>query len=312
MQVSNLRGPRAPQEHDILSAENHRIERPGAYSANTREVSSTWREIFGPGPLNEFFDSVEFWAESQSPRHVFKADGCKIQNAQTLIECTSPPGVGKDFVYMVKVGNQTSRANSRLVLPGTNTRPSYARPVLSILSRAQGTLSIATQDMLDADTRGFRIDSSKSSIYAAGVIPETILITGSNFGPLNSGRCRLTGRPCMSASDCYNAAAQNNTCDGAALAETWNPITAIYRAKEPGAGRTAADSFNATNCTVSIAHTQIRCDFNSGAGKAHEWIVTVGMQDSLTPTSSYGRPEITSITGDGAIMGKRTAGSKSF
>ena len=40
--------------------------------------------------------------------------------------------------------------------------------------------------MDDVDTRGFTTNGD-ASLYESGVIPETILITGSNFGPVNSG-----------------------------------------------------------------------------------------------------------------------------
>ena len=62
-----------------------------------------------------------------------------------------------------------------------------------MLSRSQGPSLDAALGMQDADTRGFVVDASKSAVYPGGVFPETILITGLNFGPVNSGRCTQTG-----------------------------------------------------------------------------------------------------------------------
>ena len=49
--------------------------------------------------------------------------------------------------------------------------------------------------------------------------------------------------------------------------------------------------------------SQMRCDFVPGAGKSHEWTVTVGLQDSLTPTSSYHQPILDVVNGDGSCDG---------
>ena len=57
--------------------------------------------------------------------------------------------------------------------------------------------------MNNADTRGFTVDAVRASIYAdGGKMPETVVISGLNFGPINSGTCQLTGRPCRSNSEC--------------------------------------------------------------------------------------------------------------
>ena len=70
------------------------------------------------------------------------------------------------------------------------------------------------------------------------------------------------------------------------------------------------DSYNATNCVVVEAHTKIKCDFVEGAGKLHQWTVRVGMQESLTPTSSYHAPIISSITGEGSFQAKTNGGQR--
>ena len=256
---------------------------------------------------NSCIDDVIFaTTDTDDPvlRHEFKGVDCIVQNAQTMIVCTSPSGVGKNFAYKVAVGGQSSLLNADLTDPATGERPSYQRPVLSVLGRSNGVSLISTQNMIDADTRGYFHDSGRTDLYDGGKIPETILITGSNFGPVNSGWCKQNGRPCMVDGDCFNAVAASNTCVGASSAVAWNPITAIFRSKSLKVGETALDTYNATNCVVVKDHVKIKCDFVAGAGKTHEWIVTIASQDSLTPSSSYHAPVITSITGAGATNGK--------
>ena len=101
---------------------------------------------------------------------------------------------------------------------------------------------------------------------------------------------------------CFNASLEGNTCDGAGVA--WNPTSAIYKVKSGAANSTdLGETFTALNCHVVTSHTKMKCDFVAGAGKFHEWVVTVGKQESLTPTSSYNSPRINSITGAGAVNG---------
>ena len=294
------------------------IRGPGAYKASTKGGQKMYIEgdFFGPvlncrgsnvQTLNSCIDDVIFaTTDTDDPllRHEFKGIECYVQNSQTMIVCTSPEGVGKNFAYKVVVGGQSSLVNPDLTEPGTGDRPSYQRPVLSVLGRSNGALLTSTQDMIDADTRGYLYDGEKTDLYEGGKIPETILITGSNFGPVNSGRCKQNGRPCMVDLDCFNAVAASNTCVGASSAVSWNSIAAVFKAKSLEVGKTAIDTYNATNCIVVEDHVKIKCDFAAGAGKTHEWIVTVGQQGSLTPSSSYHSPVITSITGAGATNGK--------
>ena len=307
------------KKHVLQAPCYHIVAGPGAYRANTEGGQKFYisGNFFGPriscaGPEQpqdrNCVDEIEFEtmdAVDDKNKHLFKGVACSVKRAQTLIECTSPPGVGKNFAYKVIVGEQASLVNVELTNPGTTMRPSYGRPVVSTLSRSHGPRMDATQTMDDADTRGFTVDTSKRALYNGGIIPETILISGSNFGPVNSGRCEMTGRPCITDSECFNSTA-GNTCEGTSSAVSWNPIEATYKlsTSEGGVRTGIGISYNATNCVVVHAHTKMKCDFAQGAGRALEWVVKVGQQDSLTPSSSYHHPIITSITGPGASDAK--------
>ena len=289
----------------------------GAYNANTRGGQKFYVEgdFFGPKSMcagigsasaEGCIDKVEFEttdAGTSLAGHVFEGVSCKVINAQTLIECTSPEGVGKNFAYKVTIGDQSSPLNSNLVRQGTDERPSYGRPVLSILSRSTGQSLSVSKNMNDADTRGFTVTSVGSPIYSNGIVPETILISGSNFGPVSAGHCRKNGFPCMADSDCFNSESANNTCDGVGIAVMWNDISATYKSIDDETGEFSADFYSASSCAVVESHSKIKCNMAEGAGKGHEWIVKVGGQTSLTPTSSYHKPEIFSVSGEGAIQG---------
>ena len=290
----------------------------GAYAANTEGGQKFYLEgdYFGPatscagsnkpGDYNcinyihfETMDAVV----SPSIRKIFEGVKCFVKNAQTLVECETPVGVGKNFKYEIMVGNQPSLYNTGLTNQASvdKEKPSYARPVVSVLSRSQRASTTPGSPMDDVDTRGFVIDQTQTPQYANGVIPETILISGLNFGPLNSGTCSQTGRPCASNAVCLGT---GETCTNINSMVAWNPTTAVYVAKKPDPGSSTVDSYVATNCIVVVAHTQMKCDVATGAGRSHEWTVTVGQQDSLTPTSSYHQPILNTITGPGAVGGK--------
>lgn len=59
--------------------------------------------------------------------------------------------------------------------------------------------------------------------------------------------------------------------------------------------------YTANDCEVVQDHTRIRCRTTIGTGTSLRWQVTVGGLGSVTPTTSYGAPEITGISGPGAV-----------
>ena len=96
---------------------------PGAYNANTAGGQKFYIEgdFFGPvsncklsgslGEQNSCIDDVIFaTTDTNDPvlKHEFKGVDCIVQNTQTLIICTSPEGVGKNFAYKVSIGTQMS------------------------------------------------------------------------------------------------------------------------------------------------------------------------------------------------------------
>ena len=307
------------------------LQGPGAYGASTEGGQKFYLtgENFGPktscagtGQSVDFncIDVVTFrtmdtdpgvepWDFTTGDSAEYK---CSIKRAHTYIECDSPEGVGKNMKYKIQVGSQESPYNTQLSNPnaasGVVERPHYARPVVSMLLRSEGASTDigSLPEINDADTRSYTVDAANANLYPhGGRIPETVVISGLNFGPINSGTCTLTGRPCANDNQCHNSTAGDICTFGeAAAAVPWNPTRAIYVAKKAESGQTSPDSYMATNCIVTKPHRQMKCDFVPGAGKSHEWTVTVGLQDSLTPTSSYHQPILDIVTGDGSCDGR--------
>jgi hypothetical protein len=54
------------------------------------------------------------------------------------------------------------------------------------------------------------------------------------------------------------------------------------------------------SCDVIVDHTEIRCNTTVGSGKQHRWVIKIDGQNSTVSTTSYDRPSVESITGEGA------------
>ena len=70
-----------------------------------------------------------------------------------------------------------------------------------------------------------------------------------------------------------------------------------------------ATQFAATGCVVTTAHLVITCSTAPGAGAALKWLLTIGGQASVYPTTSYAVPLITGLSGPGALDGEGRSGS---
>ena len=57
-------------------------------------------------------------------------------------------------------------------------------------------------------------------------------------------------------------------------------------------GKIGEYEVEATNCTISLPHTEITCKAGAGAGIGHKMILTIGSQESTIPTIGYGEPTL--------------------
>jgi hypothetical protein len=284
------------------------IKGPGAYEADTHGGVSFYIEgnYFGPntkpggsgtdcavkicGHADANGDGIFFQAQTDAgvlTGHRFKGLKCTVLKNQIYIKCTSPVGVGKNLAYTLQIGGQTSVLMKQLK-NSFGQRPSYGAPVVS-------QINLMKQEIPQtyANTRGY------TTLKSGKTVSETVVITGQNFGPVNTGQCKIgfpNKRPCQVNSDC--SADEGAVCEAIPGSETWNPTTGLYQTKDK------KDVYHSSLCVVTVAHKEMQCDVIPGAGHTHEWTVTVGRQDSTTPTSSYHRPILDSITGIGASDGK--------
>lgn len=112
---------------------------------------------------------------------------------------------------------------------------------------------------------------------------------------------------------------------GAVGADTVGSQAVIINGHNFGPLGTAPDSatyggpnatlFEASGCSVTTDHVVITCSTAPGAGSGLKWLVMVGGQYSVYPTTSYAVPIITGLSGPGARDGERCccgSGSKPY
>ena len=164
------------------------------------------------------------------------SSACDVKS-QTRIECTTIAGVGSSFKWDVTVGGQQTTTSSNGVDAGLVT--TYASPSLS-------SLSLSTLD---------------------STAEESIVLTGSNFGPAVSGNDNIVAY-----------------CENAALSSL------------------ARGPLYAGSCSVTTAQTAITCTAPKGVGYNQAWSVTVGDQThSSTVQTSYTVPTVSDIKYEGVL-----------
>ncbi|RYY34999.1 hypothetical protein EON62_02845, partial [archaeon] len=68
--------------------------------------------------------------------------------------------------------------------------------------------------------------------------------------------------------------------------------------------------FNASGCVLSVPHTQVHCGTVVGAGAGLTWSLVIDGQHSVSPSTSYGRPEVHSFSGRGAVNASTDGGDE--
>lgn len=69
-----------------------------------------------------------------------------------------------------------------------------------------------------------------------------------------------------------------------------------------------ATEFVASDCSVTAAHVTVTCLTAPGAGAALKWLVVIGGQNSVYPTTSYSIPVISGLGGPGSHDGEFSSG----
>ncbi len=159
---------------------------------------------------------------------LYTAQACEVVDAGpdgSVLQCISAPGTGGDLYWTVTVGNQTA---DNQVGP-----TSYGWPVIA---------SFAGLPARSGATEGL----------------ETVMIFGSNFGPLGTPLTATYSAP----------VAVRSVVVGAGALDTGIPEPAVFRAQ---------------GCVVVEAHKQINCSTVPGAGSNIVWQLTINGLTSQSP-----------------------------
>ena len=155
----------------------------------------------------------------------FGAKSCNVTVSHTQMQCVSSEGVGADLLFSATVGGQASTSDA-------GARLSYTAPVVRSVAGFPGV--------------------NPAKLLTVG--GEGLILTGTNFGPLDDSRCGTAVEP-----DC-------------------NDVSAAYgSASNPLLGSAAA------HCNVTVAHTEMQCVSGVGVGGNLGVKATAGLQEG-----SYG------------------------
>ena len=102
---------------------------------------------------------------------------------------------------------------------------------------------------------------------------EDVVIEGRNFGPASIG----------------------GTTGG--LRGALTQVTYGLATEGPGSKKSGKYTVPLAQCEITTDHFFVTCKNLPGAGKGMKWVIMVDGQESITPSTNYGRPEITEIKG---------------
>ena len=255
----------------------------------------------------------------------FSAQSCFVSVKNTQITCVTAPGTGAGLAWSVSVGGQSSA-----VFNGTLT--SYAPPTVAGYS---GATLANTAGGEQVTISGYNFGASSSTLsrvtygraggefVASGcsvTVPHTQLVCNTSVGAgagltwtvVVDGQASVTPVTAYLPPivDSFSGATNASTDGGELIVLTgrYFSTSAFLGAVTYGPG---GSEYKAANCSVLVAHTQIRCFTVPGTGRALFWVVTVGNQTSARSAvaTQYAAPSIASVvpssgfaTGGGATV----------
>lgn len=83
--------------------------------------------------------------------------------------------------------------------------------------------------------------------------------------------------------------------DGRNFGADDSKIGRVWYERERGTPNAQDYRFEATDCTITVPHVQMRCSTAPGAGTNLQWFSIIDDQESEKPTSAYGIPEVHQI-----------------
>ena len=255
----------------------------------------------------------------------YSAQSCFVSVRNTQITCVSAAGTGAGLAWSAVVGGQSSAVFSA-------TTTSYSPPTVAsyagaVLANTAGGEQVtitgynfgATAATLSRVTYG-RTGGEFVASGCAMAVPHSQLVCNTSVG----AGAGLTWVVTVDAQasvmpltaylapviDSFSGATNASTDGGELVVLTgrYFSTSAFLGAVTYGPG---GAEYRAANCSVSVAHTQIRCFTVPGTGRALFWVVTVGNQTSARSAvaTQYAAPSIASIapssdfaTGGGATV----------
>lgn len=209
------------------------------------------------------------WAAEADPtgHSVYEARDCFVSAASTRITCRTAPGIGDELVWRVEIDGQE---NSDVGSFETNYHPpvitSYGGPGSS-LARTEGS--------------------------------QDVIIDGRHFGPVGSSVAQAV----------YTMREVDE--EYLRQVEAGNPVRrvllerAVLASKARGHRRLEDEDlppvFHATDCNVTVAHTQVHCQTVEGAGANLQWFLLIGNQISESPSTNYAPPNVDRVSGAGSF-----------
>jgi hypothetical protein len=296
---------------------------------------------FGPSGTETRYGLRVFYGPTSAPRR-FEAASCRLgegDKEHKLVMCTTAVGVGRDHVWEVEVGAQSSSDATPAVAANMTA---YAAPEVH---------SVGGVGASDANTRGGQVLVLQGNYFGAPEVVESDMLHVS-YGPsgdrFEAASCRIendhTMIQCVTAPGTGRDHSWYITIDGQqsvlfpAMTSYAAPIVSFYSgngstdAVTPGGQEVFVHGFNfgpaalgntinatygmngtelvAQDCEIVVDHEKLRCMTQDGAGAGHTWLVTVDGQMSTTPTTDYGEPAVFNITGPGSVEGSVYGGEE--
>ncbi|CAM9121661.1 unnamed protein product, partial [Ectocarpus fasciculatus] len=303
----------------------------GSYSSPVVEaVSTTFLDTIGGDLFDIYGDNfgahgsaVEVWYGSESEWE-HKASSCSFIIPHLHMSCRATAGVGSDLKVVVMVGGLTSHVFHNVGLsyrspivtavtgPGAESANTAGGDVVYVKGRYFGPVG------LDPDHLVVRYGvSSSARLFTAlscYVVTSDVLIqctTSPGTGTDLAWHVAVAGQhaPVFAGNTSYSPPVITTYAgEGARDANTAGNDTVSIIGRNFGATIDTLEkvSYRAVNktsfivtrsCVMVEPHVHIRCTTVPGAGAFLTWYVVVDGQQSVSPTTSYGRPVVSEVSG---------------
>jgi hypothetical protein len=282
-------------------------------------------EDFGP---NGTIVSVEY---SNSDFSFFATD-CVVSD-HTKIQCTSKSGVGRELKVQVTVSGLLGELSSTTLSYEAPVITEVTGPGMTNPSPTDGGVIIELKGInfgpplpFDCNTASPTASPSKPTVhYGNGyegqcckVLSNTLAecLTGPGVGKGHSWTITIGGQSSDESSHTSSYAQpvireyrkvkveidEFNTEGGEFIilgGSNFGPVVGNVDSISYGKETILEYQLNVTSaCHMLTPHTEIKCKLRPGAGKELKWKLYVGGQENVSPTTSYGPPELESIEPD--------------